>query len=112
MELADAAEGEAGWRAALARAEPGFTLGDRIDCSRSWAGACKLERDRVELDTRVAEERRDLRHADLERVARQVVAARGELMVPAAIEVVGRVGIAEQAGEPASFKVWLAMSSR
>ena len=63
-------------------------------------GAGELQRDRVELDTGVAEERRHLRHADLERVARQVVAARGELMIPAAIEVVGGVGIAEQAGEP------------
>jgi hypothetical protein len=48
----------------------------------------------------VQEERRHLRHADLDRVARQVVAAPGELMVPAAIEVVGGVGVAEQAGEP------------
>jgi hypothetical protein len=45
------------------------------------------------------EERGDLRHADLERVAQQVVAARGELVVPAAIEIVGGVRIAEQAGE-------------
>ena len=63
-------------------------------------GAGELQRDRVELDAGMAEERRHLGHADLDRVARQVVAARGELMIPAAIEIVGGVGIAEQAGEP------------
>ena len=49
----------------------------------------------------MAEERRHLGHADLDRVARQVVGARGELVVPAAIKVVGGVGIAEQ---PVSHK--------
>ena len=39
-------------------------------------------------------------HADLKRVARQVLAARGKLVVEAAVAVVGGVGIAEQAGEP------------
>jgi hypothetical protein len=40
------------------------------------------------------------RKSKLEGIAREVLAARGALMVPAAIEVVARVGIAEQAGQP------------
>jgi hypothetical protein len=40
------------------------------------------------------------RKSKLKGIAREVLAARGALMVPAAIEVVARVGIAEQAGQP------------
>jgi hypothetical protein len=60
----------------------------------------ELQRDRVELDPGVAKERRDLRHANLDRVAWKVVAARGEFMIPTTVQVVGRIRIAEQAGQP------------
>jgi hypothetical protein len=100
LKLTDPIEGQVSRRAALGRAEPGLALRDGADGSGGRPGAGELQRDRVELDADVSEERRHLGHADLERVAWEVGAARGELMIPAAIEVVGGVGIAEQAGEP------------
>jgi hypothetical protein len=100
LELADAAEGQAGRRAALGGAEPSLALRNGVDRSRCGTRPRELQRDRVELDASVQKERRHLRHADLDSIAGQIVAARGELVIPAAIEVVGRVGIAEQAGQP------------
>jgi hypothetical protein len=58
LELADAVERQARWRAALGRAESGLALGDGIDRSGGWAGAGELQRDRVELDAGMQEERR------------------------------------------------------
>jgi hypothetical protein len=87
-------------RAALGRAEPRLALGDGIDRRGRGSRTGELQRDRVQLDPGMDEERRHLGHADLDRVARQVVAARCELVIPAAIKVVGGVGIAEKAGEP------------
>jgi len=51
------------------------TLGDRIDGRGRRARAGELQRDRVELDAGVQEERWQLQHADLERAARQALAA-------------------------------------
>jgi hypothetical protein len=42
LELADAAEGQAGRRAGLGRAEPGLALGDGADRSSRGAGSSKL----------------------------------------------------------------------
>jgi hypothetical protein len=49
LELADAAEGQAGRRAALGRAEPGLSLRDGADCGGRRAGSGELQRIELSL---------------------------------------------------------------
>ena len=67
LELADAVEGQAGRRATLCRTKTSLALGDGGNGRCGWTRSAELQRDRVQLDADMEEERRNLALAKADR---------------------------------------------